>query len=304
MRKLKTKKTKSSKSKISNSNKSNINITIHNSEKKQRRTTRKKKGTDGSYAPATQNPKGYTNTVTTGAQPVKNYQDDPKLLAQVENYNNRNLEIANVANNPLIEQVHRLEDGNNALHQEFEQFKTGIQTQGNALLHKMNVLEHHKTPLKVLDIKKKAGRPKKEAAAEEPVVKKAVGRPKKVKEPEPNDEFKAHAKLHDDLHTKAIKISPAARPKLRYAYIPSDTEDDLNTTVLKTPISHKRESMNELLNRGEMANEDNIFEQREYELDNIYSGLMKDQKNLDFKAELQQEGRRVRKPKSPYTPST
>ena len=185
MRKLKTKKTKSSKSKISNSNKSNINITIHNSEKKHKRTTTRKKKGEAYQAPK-QNPKGYTNTVTTGAQPVKNYQDDPKLLAQVENYNNKNLEIANVANNPLIEQIHMLENGNNALHQEFEQFKTGIQTQGNALLHKMNVLEHHKTPLKVLDIKKKAGRPKKEAAAEpvEPVAKKAVGRPKKVKEPE------------------------------------------------------------------------------------------------------------------------
>ena len=79
----------------------------------------------------------------------------------IHEYDNRNLEIANVANNPLIEQIHMLENGNNALHQEFEQFKTGIQTQGNALLHKMNVLEHHKTPLKVLDIKKKAGRPKK-----------------------------------------------------------------------------------------------------------------------------------------------
>ena len=47
-----------------------------------------------------------------------------------------------------------------------------------------------------------------------------------------------------------------------------------------------------------------FFEQREYELDNIYAGLMKDQKNLDFKAELQNEGRRIRKPKSPYSPST
>ena len=169
----------------------------------------------------------------------------------------------------------------------------------------MNNLEHHKTPLKVLDIKKKAGRPKKEAAVEpaEPVVKKAVGRPKKVKEPELEaDEFKAHAKFHDDLHAKAINPSPAVKALKRYQYTPSDTEDDLNNTVLHTPISHKRESMNELLNRGDLANEDNSFEQRESEFNNIYSGLKSDQKNLDFKAELQKEGRRVRKSKSPYTP--
>ncbi len=85
--------------------------------------------------------------------------------------------------------------------------------------------------------------------------------------------------------------------------MPSDTEDDLNTTVFKTPISHKREFMNELLNRGDMANEDNIFEHWEYELNNTYSRLMHDQKKLDFKAALQHEGRRVRKSKSPYTPS-
>ena len=138
MRKQKTKKGKSTKTKISNSNKNHINITIHNSEKKQRRATRKKKATDGSYTPATQNPKGFTNTVTARAPPDKNYKDDPKLLAQIENYNNGHLAIANEANNPLIQQVHMLEEGNNALHQEFQDFRTGIQNQGNALLHEMN----------------------------------------------------------------------------------------------------------------------------------------------------------------------
>ena len=105
-----TKKGKSTKTKISNSNKNHINITIHNSEKKQRRATRNKKG-EAHQAP-TQNPKGFTNTVTTGAPPAKNYQDDPKEKAAVENYNNRKpLEIANEANNPLIQQIHMLEEG-------------------------------------------------------------------------------------------------------------------------------------------------------------------------------------------------
>lgn len=308
MRKQKTKKGKSTKTKISNSNKNHINITIHNSEKKQRRATRKKKATDGSYTPATQNPKGFTNTVTARAPPDKNYKDDPKLLAQIENYNNGHLAIANEANNPLIQQVHMLEEGNNALHQEFQDFRTGIQNQGNALLHEMNNLKH-RTPLKILD-KGKVGRPRKVAAADpEPKVKKPVGRPKKVQRETIFDE-----EYYADDPILSTPEGATEENQLNLMAIPNDSRKPKDRQPQKVVLkqtdspSKAQQSINDVLNRGKnflnTERADGLLTPvlKEQAMNDLYAELMDNQKKLDFKADIQDAGKRIRKQKQPHTP--
>ena len=306
-----TKKGKSTKTKISNSNKNHINITIHNSEKKQRRATRKKKGE--AYQAPKQNPKGFTNTVTTGAPPAKNYQDDPKEKAAVENYNNRKpLEIANEANNPLIQQIHMLEEGNNALHQEFDDFRTGIHAQGNALLHEMNNLKH-KSPLKILD-KKKAGRPKKEATAAplEPAIKKAVGRPKKEAAAAAAPEINIEEYKHDPHLTtpegaaEDNQLNSMATPSFRK---PKERPPQKFVVNQKDSPSKKQQEIDDVLHRGanflntDRANDLLSPVLKEEALNDLYTELMENQKKLDFKADLQDAGKRIRKSRQPHTPS-
>lgn len=291
-----TKKGKSTKTKISNSNKSNINITIHNSEKKHKRATRKKKGE--AYQAPKQNPKGFTNTVTTGAPPAKNYQDDPKEKAAVENYNNRKpLEIANEANNPLIEQIHMLEQGNNALHQEFDNFKTGINAQGNALLHEMNNLKY-KSPLKILD-KKRAGRPKKEATAEPAVIKKAVGRPKKVATAEPEihiEEYKHDPHLTTpEGAAENNQLNSMVTPSFKK---PKERPPQKVVVNQKDSPSKKQQEIDDVLYRGaNYLNTDRSSilspELKEEAFNDLFNELMED---------LHTEPTRIRKARIPYTP--
>jgi hypothetical protein len=330
MRKHKTKKRKSTKSKISNSNKNHINITIHNSEKKHKRATRSKKGE--AYQAPTQNPKGFTNTVTAGAPPAKNYQDDPKEKAAVENYNNRKpLEIGNEAHNPLIEKVHMLENGNNALHQQFQDFKTGVQTQGNALYGEIHNLKQNmpRTPLKILDVikkeEKKRGRPKKEPAAAaavaepvEPVVKKAVGRPKKAKDPEPEvlNDFKEH-----NITDHKIVSTPEGAPQenqLSKMSIPSDSRkpkirQPQKVDAAESP-SNAQQSIYNVLYRGanflntDRANNTLTPVLKEQAMNDLYNGLMKEQEVEDSYNGLMEDlyndvPVKTRKPRKIFTPS-
>jgi len=305
------KKFKKTKTKISNSNsnknKNNIHITIHNSEKNKKRrraktTTNKSK--HGEYTPKEQNPSGYTNTVTLGNAPEK---PDKKLEEQVFHYNNRllgneqqnnriPLEIDNQANNVLIEKVQRLENGANVLLGEVRRNNEFLKTQKP----KQEKLEWEEVeesiPVKV------------------EIPKRGRGRPAKIKTTNPTAKIEKQQK--DDLNVKPLLSTPEGTTQ----------ENELNKMIFSTdlkkpterkpvivyytpkdePISKAQKSIDSVLYRGAdflSSSEFGNSAQKEQAMNDLYSELMANQKKIDFQADLQDAGIKVRKKRVPYTPS-